>query len=49
MKTHKIRSKEITKEYLSNKSKKNKDKAINVMVFGIVFFVAVLLLSKIIY
>lgn len=48
MKTDKTRSKRITKEYVSNKSMMNKDKFINVTVFSIVFFIAVLLISKIV-
>lgn len=48
MKTNKTRSKEITKLYVSNKSLKNKDRFINLMVFAIVFFTAVLLISQIV-
>lgn len=48
MKTDKTRNKEITKEYVSNKSMKHKDKFINVMVFSIVFFIAVLLIAQIV-
>ncbi|MEN2489389.1 hypothetical protein AAYQ05_16430 [Flavobacterium sp. B11] len=46
MKTDKTRSKKITKEYVSNKSMKHKDQFINVMVFSIVFFIAVFLIAQ---
>ncbi|TDP02952.1 hypothetical protein EV145_102112 [Flavobacterium sp. 245] len=48
MKANKTRSKEITKVYLSKKSMNNKNRFINLMVFTIVFFIAVLLISKIV-
>ncbi|WP_165590664.1 MULTISPECIES: hypothetical protein [unclassified Flavobacterium] len=48
MKADKTRSKEITKQYVSKKSLQNKDRFINLMVFAIVFFIAVLLISKIV-
>ncbi|SHH04798.1 hypothetical protein SAMN05443663_105108 [Flavobacterium defluvii] len=48
MKANKTRKKELTKLYVSNKSLKNKDRIINVMVFSIVSFIAVLLISQII-
>jgi len=48
MKTNKTRSKEITKQYLTNKTIQNKDRTINLMVFTIVFFITVLLISQIV-
>ncbi|WP_343697850.1 hypothetical protein [Flavobacterium sp.] len=48
MKTNKTRSRKITKQYVSAKSIKNKDRLINVMVFSIVFFIAILLISQIV-
>lgn len=48
MKVNKTRNKELTKLYLSNKSIKNKDRIINVMVFTIVFFITVLMISQIV-
>jgi hypothetical protein len=48
MKKNKTRSREITKDYMSNKSMQRKEKAINVMVFSIIFFIAVLLLTQIV-
>lgn len=48
MKANKTRSKEIAKLYATNKSMRNKDRFINLMVFGIVFFIAVLLISQIV-
>jgi len=48
MKTSKTRSKEITKQYVTNKSIQSKDKVINLMVFTIVFFITVLLISQIV-
>ncbi|RED27119.1 hypothetical protein BD847_1052 [Flavobacterium cutihirudinis] len=48
MKTNKTRNKEITKLYVSKKSMQNKDRFINLMVFTIVFFIAVLLISQIV-
>lgn len=48
MKAKKTRNKEITKRYLSNKSMKNKDRAINLIVFAIVSFITVLLIWQIV-
>jgi hypothetical protein len=48
MKGNKTRSKEITKVYLSNKSMQHKNRIINLMVFTIVFFIALLLISQIV-
>lgn len=48
MKTNNTRSKAITKLYVSNKSMKVKDRAINLMVFTIVFFITILLISQIV-
>ncbi|SEO18217.1 hypothetical protein SAMN05444671_0769 [Flavobacterium sp. CF108] len=48
MKENKTRKKEITKLYMSNKSLQNKDRTINLMVFTIVFFIALLLISQIV-
>jgi hypothetical protein len=48
MKANKTRNKEITKRYISNKSRQNKDQMINFMVFTIVFFITVLLISQIV-
>ncbi|MCP2025333.1 hypothetical protein L1276_000473 [Flavobacterium sp. HSC-32F16] len=48
MKVNKTRSKEITKLYVSNKSMQNKDRIINLMVFTMVFFIALLLISQIV-
>lgn len=48
MKANKTRSKEITKTYVSKKSMHNENKFINLMVFSIVFFIAVLLISQIV-
>lgn len=48
MKANKTRNKEITKLSNSNKSIRKKDKLINLMVFSIVFFIAVLLISQIV-
>lgn len=48
MKANKTRSKEITKLYVSNKSMQNKDRIINLMVFTMVFFIALLLISQIV-
>jgi hypothetical protein len=48
MKANKNRSREITKSYLSNKSVKNKDRVINLMVFSIVFFITILLITQIV-
>ncbi len=48
MKANNTRSKAITKLYVSNKSMRKKDRAINLMVFTIVFFIAVLLISQIV-
>ena len=48
MKANKTREKEITKLYMSNKSLQNKDRVINLMVFTIVFFIALLLISQIV-
>lgn len=48
MKVNKTRNKELTKLYLSNKSMRNKDRIINIMVFTIVFFITVLMISQIV-
>lgn len=48
MKTKKTRNKEITKQYLSNKSIRSKDRAINLIVFAIVSFITVLLIWQIV-
>lgn len=48
MKANKSRNKEITKLYISKKSIQNKDRTINLMVFTIVFFIAILLISQIV-
>lgn len=48
MKVNKTRNKELTKRYLSNKSTRNKDFIINLMVFTIVFFITVLMISQIV-
>lgn len=48
MKVNKTRNKEITKRYVTNKSMRNKDAIINLMVFTIVFFITVLLISQIV-
>lgn len=48
MKANKTRNKELTKLYLSNKSIRNKDKVINLLVFTIVFFITVLMISQIV-
>lgn len=48
MKTNKTRSKEITKQYLSNNARQNKSRIINLMVFTIMFFIALLLISQIV-
>jgi hypothetical protein len=48
MKANKTRSKEITKQYVTKKSMRNKDSLINLMVFTIVFFITVLLISQIV-
>jgi len=47
MKANKTRNKELTKLYLSNKSIKNKDRVINLLVFTIVFFIAIMMISQI--
>ncbi len=47
MKTNKSRSKEITKAYFSNKSRRNKDRLVNLMVFTVVLFITVMLITKI--
>lgn len=46
MKANKSRSKEIAKLYGSKKSMQTKDRTINLMVFTIVFFIAILLISQ---
>lgn len=48
MKAKKTRNKEITKQYLSNKSMLRKDRAINLIVFAIVSFITVLLIWQIV-
>lgn len=47
MKVDKKRNKELTKLYLSNKSIRNKERVINLLVFTIVFFITVLMISQI--
>jgi len=47
MKVDKTRKKELTKLYLSNKSIRNKERVINLLVFTIVFFITVLMISQI--
>jgi hypothetical protein len=47
MKVDKTRNKELTKLYLSNKSIRNKERVINLLVFTIVFFITVLMISQI--
>ena len=48
MKANKTRNKELTKLYLSNKSIRNKDRFINLMVFAIVFFITVMMIAQIV-
>ncbi|GEM_PF-2524922 len=48
MKTDRSRSKEITKIYTSNKSRRNKDRFVNLMVFTVVLFITVMLIAKIV-
>lgn len=48
MKTNKSRSKQITKIYSSSKSRRNKDRFVNLMVFTVVLFITVMLIAKIV-
>lgn len=48
MKTNKSRSKQITKTYSSSKSRRNKDRFVNLMVFTVVLFITVMLIAKIV-
>ncbi|MFH6989836.1 hypothetical protein ACHRVW_19015 [Flavobacterium collinsii] len=48
MKADKIRKKNIEKLGISNKGIKQKDRVINLMVFSIVFFIALLMISQIV-
>ena len=48
MKVNKTRNKEVTKLYLSSESMKNKGRIINIMVFTIVLFITVLMISQIV-
>lgn len=47
MKVDKTRNKELTKLYLSNKSISNKERVINLLVFTIVFFITIMMISQI--
>jgi len=48
MKTSNKRNREITKTYFSNKSRRNKDRFVNLMVFTVVLFITVMLIAKIV-
>ena len=48
MKTNKSRSKQITKIYSSSKSRRNKDRFVNLMVFTVVLFITVMMIAKIV-
>jgi hypothetical protein len=47
MKVDKTRNKELTKLYLSNKSIRNKERVINLLVFTMVFFITIMMISQI--
>ncbi|RUT70020.1 hypothetical protein D0817_12605 [Flavobacterium cupreum] len=48
MKANKTTNKEITKQYVTKKSMRNKDSIINLIVFTLIFFITVLLISQIV-
>lgn len=48
MKTNKPVKRDFKEIELSDKSRQNKDRAINLMVFTIVFFIALLLISQLV-
>lgn len=48
MKTNKTTKKDISRISIETKSLQNKDRIINLMVFSIVFFIALLLISQIV-